>query len=163
MASAHPTLSQQGVTKHLSGANASFKDKVCPFNLFRSMAQRAASRASPWNCGYRIWSLRRVRISYVLVRSSISVYLLAVSDAVRTSLGPRGMDKMVNPSRYLSLHGMLNNVSFSDPNIEGRSHRDKRWGYYLEKCTSPPPCRKNGEPPLISNTQAYLISPLIWN
>jgi chaperonin GroEL (HSP60 family) len=30
-----------------------------------------------------------------VIYNEITVYLLAVSDVVRTSLGPRGMDKMV--------------------------------------------------------------------
>ncbi|KAH9483924.1 T-complex protein 1 subunit delta [Psilocybe cubensis] len=65
MASAQPSQSQQGVTKVLSGANASFKDKGKPMEL----------------------------------RLSNMVAAKAISDAVRTSLGPRGMDKMIQTSK----------------------------------------------------------------
>ncbi|KIM49340.1 hypothetical protein M413DRAFT_438525 [Hebeloma cylindrosporum] len=60
-----PTQTQQGVTKVLSGANASFKDKGKPMEL----------------------------------RLSNMVAAKAISDAVRTSLGPRGMDKMIQTSK----------------------------------------------------------------
>ncbi|KJA27114.1 hypothetical protein HYPSUDRAFT_75070 [Hypholoma sublateritium FD-334 SS-4] len=65
MASTKPSLTQQGVTKTLSGANASFKDKGKPMEL----------------------------------RLSNMVAAKAISDAVRTSLGPRGMDKMIQTSK----------------------------------------------------------------
>ncbi|KAF8911011.1 T-complex protein 1 [Gymnopilus junonius] len=56
---------QQGITKVLSGANASFKDKGKPMEL----------------------------------RLSNMVAAKAISDAVRTSLGPRGMDKMIQTAK----------------------------------------------------------------
>ncbi|PPR01497.1 hypothetical protein CVT26_015120 [Gymnopilus dilepis] len=65
MASAQPSQTSQGVTKHLSGANASFKDKGKPMEL----------------------------------RLSNMVAAKAISDAVRTSLGPRGMDKMIQTAK----------------------------------------------------------------
>ncbi|KAF4615125.1 hypothetical protein D9613_003153 [Agrocybe pediades] len=65
MASSQPTQSQQGVTKIISGDNASFKDKGKPMEL----------------------------------RLSNMVAAKAISDAVRTSLGPRGMDKMIQTSK----------------------------------------------------------------
>ncbi|KIY72067.1 T-complex protein 1 [Cylindrobasidium torrendii FP15055 ss-10] len=55
----------QGVTKNLSGSNATFNDKGKPMEL----------------------------------RLSNMVAAKAISDAVRTSLGPRGMDKMIQTSK----------------------------------------------------------------
>lgn len=49
-------------------------------------------------------------------------YASAISDAVRTSLGPRGMDKMVMLLEYRSPFRTLNVYFPSDPNIERRSY-----------------------------------------
>ncbi|KAH8833696.1 T-complex protein 1 [Flagelloscypha sp. PMI_526] len=62
---AAPSSSAQGITKNLSGSNASFNDKGKPMEL----------------------------------RLSNMVAAKAISDAVRTSLGPRGMDKMIQTSK----------------------------------------------------------------
>ncbi|KAF8831201.1 hypothetical protein HHX47_DHR1000014 [Lentinula edodes] len=65
MASRGPAPAQQGVTKTLSGSNATFNDKGKPMEL----------------------------------RLSNMVAAKAISDAVRTSLGPRGMDKMIQTAK----------------------------------------------------------------
>ena len=50
-----------------------------------------------------------------------SLWNVAISDAVRTSLGPRGMDKMVFWI-LLSCKGRYSTYGKPDPNIEGRGH-----------------------------------------
>ena len=48
--------------------------------------------------------------------------LLAISDAVRTSLGPRGMDKMV----YIAAHYHDQILNFEiDPNLKRRGNSNK--------------------------------------
>lgn len=56
-------------------------------------------------------------------------HFLAISDAVRTSLGPRGMDKMV----FISAHYFQKDqilIFEIDPNLKGRGDSNKRWCYY---------------------------------
>ncbi|KAJ3787444.1 hypothetical protein GGU10DRAFT_374001 [Lentinula aff. detonsa] len=65
MASNGSTPAQQGITKSLSGSNATFNDKGKPIEL----------------------------------RLSNMVAAKAISDAVRKSLGPRGMDKMIQTAK----------------------------------------------------------------
>lgn len=60
MASKQPTQAQQGVTKQLSGANASFKDKVRPIFTFEIAAERVRCRANRWSCACQIWSQPKV-------------------------------------------------------------------------------------------------------
>ena len=50
---------KQGITKKLSGANATFNDKVHAAQFELHQAEMAC-RASRWNCGYRTWSQQRV-------------------------------------------------------------------------------------------------------
>jgi len=70
------------------------------------------------------------------VRESNIVAAKAVADAVRTSLGPRGMDKMVPPARH-TLRGLEAGGGVGDG-----VHRDRRpWrAQALHLCPCPLPC-----------------------
>lgn len=54
------------------------------------------------------------------VRSTNITAARAVADVVRTSLGPRGMDKMVS-TQFNSKPLLL------DPRLKGKSHHHQRW------------------------------------
>ncbi len=96
MASKSPSAGQQGITKNLSGANAAFNDKVCVYPAhLTALPDSLSDRESPWNFGYRIWLLQKVFLPLELNCVHFLNAYTAISDAVRTSLGPRGMDKMV--------------------------------------------------------------------
>ena len=66
-------------------------------------SKRILSRENQWNCDYQIWLLPKawvVQLNLGFFTYSFLYLFLAISDAVRTSLGPRGMDKMV----YIPVH-----------------------------------------------------------
>lgn len=75
----------------------------------------------------------------------IPCIITAVADAVRTSLGPKGMDKMV-------LHSGTNNdddkliskPNAIDPNRKWRGGHHKRRSYHLEAHGCFAPCCPNG-------------------
>lgn len=99
---------QQGVTKMLSGANASFNDKVFSIisdDFFRAF-DASLCRENLWNFGCPTWLLQKVR-RIVFISLAIPTSCAAISDAVRTSLGPRGMDKMVCRQIYYSRANQL--------------------------------------------------------
>lgn len=61
-------------------------------------------RANQWSFGYPTWLLQKVFGSSDFYSRIFSRNSIAISDAVRTSLGPRGMDKMARQlpwSQYL--------------------------------------------------------------
>lgn len=63
-----------------------------------------------------------------------------MSDAIRTSLGPRGMDKMVSEFRMIlsKLFEFQTDISKTDPSRKRRSDNHKRWRNHFEanECTS---------------------------
>lgn len=60
MSSTTATASQQGVTKTLTGSNASFNDKVIELPRWQIFAN-LLYRENPWNFGYRTWSQPKVQ------------------------------------------------------------------------------------------------------
>lgn len=63
------------------------------------------------------------KTSLIIFCLAILIHSLAISDAVRTSLGPKGMDKMVLHAiifRERKIQAIL-----SDPNLQGRGHCHK--------------------------------------
>ena len=79
---------------------------------------------------------------------------IAVADVVRTSLGPRGMDKMVSPesspilARTFALHQTaFANLLFPhlDPNPQGQGADYQRWCHDPQADGGHPPHRKNGK------------------
>jgi hypothetical protein len=67
----------------------------------------------------------------------------AISDAVRTSLGPRGMDKMV---ANISISSNQSDYDISlDPNFQRRSDYHERWGDHPQKHPGFASCCQNGE------------------
>ena len=139
MATAQPTSAQQGVTKTV-GSNAAFNDKVRNRTDHLHLPL-TSSRANRWNSACRIWSRRRVRSS-LMPEGEDAEDITAISDAVRTSLGPRGMDKMVS-TRPAQIGCAF--LTCPDPNIERRGDRHKRWCNHPQEHPGPAPRCEDGK------------------
>lgn len=117
-------------------------------------------RASQWSCGYPTWSPPKVRLFAASLRfSQYSIKgVIAISDAVRTSLGPRGMDKMVLKLVHLTT---LAHTLDPDPNIQGRDDHNQRWRNNSKKHPGFTSCCENGAhrpPALVSLLCLYKLS-----
>lgn len=100
-------------------------------------------RSNLWSFDFRTWSLLKVRNHLFLRVCFLLVSYLAISDAVRTSLGPRGMDKMVLHASIFSDQSD-SNIPL-DSNFQRRSDHHERWCDYPQKHSSFASCRKNGK------------------
>jgi len=145
------------------GANAAFKDKVCPRasepqkGTDDVVGEAHGAEAVKHGCCERWVQSHETRDIFELIR------LPAISDAVRTSLGPRGMDKMVKTSS--DLPDLSHLTSFPDPNRQRRGYRYQRWSYHSQEYPSTSPRRQNGSHsiPLSDSGSANLFAPLSWS
>jgi chaperonin GroEL (HSP60 family) len=96
-------------------------------------------RTSPWSFGFLTWWRQKARYSPTIQTMSLKI-CLAISDAVRTSLGPRGMDKMVS----FTLLSRLSVKQSVDSNIERRGDCYERRRHHPQKHTSRPSGSKDG-------------------
>jgi hypothetical protein len=69
--------------------------------------------------------------------------LLAIGDVVRTSLGPKGMDKMVRGSN--TSKSIYSSHLCLDSNRARRSYRYERWGHNIKAYRCPTSSGEDGE------------------
>jgi hypothetical protein len=94
--------------------------------------------------------LRGVGLPLTIASPPLPSTRSAVSDAVRTSLGPKGMDKMVRFSisvaiQIAGVHGSYSYVVISsDPNPEQGGDYHKRWCHHSRQARAGPSGREDG-------------------
>lgn len=126
-------------------AKTSFQDKEKPTEVRLSNILAAKGKCHNRQLFWRASLPCRTHTHTHTTRSWHS--LIAVGDAIRTSLGPRGMDKMVRSTQLdnAKITSWCHVKPFLDSNQQWWSSHHQRRCHYLEAYGCSSPCRKDGK------------------